>query len=161
MKKTLSIIFIALFIIALSSCSMLLNVEKEKAFEKSGMSITLTNQFTEKEHLSYTSIYDSKNMAVYTLKEEFSLFEAFDSDLTLDEYADLVVEANKLTCEKQYKDDLTYFLYEKEANGKQMSFYAFVYEGDDAFWLIQFACESDNAEKLEDRIFTYAKSVNV
>ena len=157
MKKALSFLLITVLLFALVGC----NKAKEKDFEKSGMKITLITDFAEKEHISYTAIYESTTSAVYALKEDFS--NVILSNLnSLDEYAELVILANMLEdCEIEHKDDLTYFQYEKTVNGKDFSYLAFVYEGSDAYWLIQFACEQKNASKFEADFFKYAKSVTV
>ena len=158
MKKTISILLIALSIICLVSCGLF--APKEKSFEKSGLTITLTENFYEKDQVSYTATYDSSKVAVFTLKEEFSLSSSF-SNLSLDEYAKMVIKNNSLTVEAKTKDNLTYFDFEKEINGKNLTYYAFVYKGSDAFWLVQMACESDNVPDCEADIFKYAKSVVV
>lgn len=157
MKKILSLLLFTVLLSSLFGCMG----ATEKVFEKSGMSITLSTDFIEKDHISYTCIYDSKNIAVYTLKEEFSMLNV-DSEYLLDDYAELVILANQLEdSEVMHKDNLTYFTYEKSANGKDVSFYAFVFKGNDAFWLIQFACEQKNTDKLEQDIFKYASTVTI
>ena len=158
MKKILSILLIALTLISLVSCSLF--GAKEKEFEKSGLTITLTEDFYEKDHVSFTAAYDSSEVAVFTLKEEFKLLSG-SSNLSLDEYAKLVIRNNNLTVDTKTKDDLTYFVFEKEANGKDLTYYAFVYKGSDAFWLVQMACERDDVSDCEKDIFKYAKSVVV
>ena len=165
MKKTLSIcIVFVLLITLLTGCSFnlrfgLSSAPKEKTFSKSGMSITLNESFYEKEYVSYTSTYESQKIVVFTLKEEFSYFGGVD--YSLEEYADLVIYANNLTATVKTKDNLTYFTYEKEVSGKNYCYTAFVYKAADAYWLIQFACEKNQADKLESDIFTYAASVKV
>lgn len=165
MRKFLSItLILALMLTLFTGCHLTTNIQKivqpaEKTFSKSGMSITLTEQFAEKEHVSYTSVYESKDIAIFTLKEEFSLFGG--ADYSVKEYAELVIEANKLTSDVKTQDDLTYFDYDKEINGKDFQYTAFVYKADDAYWMIQFACAQDDADALKDEVFKYARSVKV
>lgn len=132
---------------------------KPKTFTKSGMSIELTEAFVEKEHVSYTSCYSSKDLAVFTLKEDFSLFGG--NKYTLKEYAALVITNNKITATVMEKDGLTYFTFLNNVSGKDMTYYAFVYEASNAFWLIQFACMTGDVDKMEPVIFDYAKTVKV
>ena len=157
MKKTLSFILIAIMLFSFTGC---FNLASEKVFEKSGMEITLTSKFYEKDHVSYTSIYESSDIAVFTLKEEFSLIPG-SSKYTLDNYADLVIKANQIDTEIEHEDDLTYFSFDKTVNGKDFVYFGFVYKGTDAFWLIQFACEEKNENDLIKDIFKYAKSVTI
>lgn len=157
MKKTLSLVLIAVLLLSCTSC---FNFSMKKVFEKSGMEITLTSDFYEKEHVSYTSVYESNKIAVFTLKEEFALLPGF-SKYTVDEYADSVVEMNQIDATVEHEDDLTYFTFDETVNGKDFVYFGFAYKGDDAFWLIQFACEQKNEKDLKDDIFKYAKSVTV
>lgn len=163
MRKLFSItLILALMLTLFAGCSLSTKIKglvkpTEKTFSKSGMSITLTDDFAEKEHISYTSVYESKNIAVYTLKEEFSLFGG--EDYSVKEYAELVIKANMLTSVIETRDGLTYFEYEKEVNGKDFHYYAFVFKADDAYWMIQFACNQDDTSELESDIFKYAGTV--
>ena len=97
---------------------------------------------------------------VVMLKEEFTLFEeAGYEDMTLSEYADLVIQANSLSAERKEEEGLTCFTYEKEQNGKNFEYYATVFKGPDAYWLIQFACETKNFDDFLPDFQKWAKSV--
>ena len=158
MKKFLSLLLISFLVVSMLSCNLF--EPEEKVFEKAGLSMTLNEDFTEKDHVSYTAVYVSTKIEVCTLKEDFESLN-LSKDTDTNEYAKLVIQANKLTCEPTTKDGLTYFQFEKEVKGKNFTYYGFVYKGSDAFWLVQFGCESDKTEKYEDDIFKYAKSVTV
>ncbi|MBQ7347579.1 MAG: hypothetical protein IJW55_06435 [Clostridia bacterium] len=153
------LILTLVFALVLCGCA----VEPE-TFTKDGMSITLTNRFTEKEQAGYTVAYDSSKVAVLALKESFTTLEAagLNSQSTVADYADVVIANNQMSdTDVQTKDGLTYFTYESDASGQTYSYIAAVYKADDAFWLIQFAClKSDYAEQEAD-MFTYAKSVTL
>ena len=157
MKKLIAMVLLVCSIMLLAcGCDLF---TKEKTFSKSGMSITLTEDFVEKSRVSYTSTYDSEDIAVFTLKEEKELLGSLSLDL--DGYTKKVIEVNGYSVDPKNKDGLTYFEYKNSSNGKDFHYYAFTYEADDAFWLVQFACEEDQHEKLEEKIFKYAKSVEV
>ncbi len=163
MKKLLIGLLSLIIVLSMCSCGILNAVmgAKEKTFEKAGLTITLTEKFYERDYVSFTAVYESNDIAVFTLKEKRSLFASYDKNMTLSKYADLVVSANNLENDFEEDDGLYCTTYEREANGKEMMYYAFVFEGDDAFWLVNIACESKNAEKLEDTIMSYAKSIVV
>lgn len=157
MKKLIAMILVVCSVMLLASgCDLF---TKEKTFSKSGMSITLTEKFVEKDRVTFTSTYESEDILVTTLKEEIN--PIVGGFIDLDAYAKEVIKVNLLNVEPQHKDGLTYFEYEKEANGKDFHYFAFTFEGEDAYWLIQFACDQKNHEKLEETIFKYAKSVKV
>ena len=158
MKKrfTALVCVAAMAVCMLASCGA-----SSKDFSAAGMTITLTNAFTEKELASATSYYESTTSIVLTLKEEFSLFEqnGISTDISLKEYAELIAYNNGFDVEIIENDGLTYFTYENTANGKDFTYLATVHKCSDAFWLIQFACESKNYEKLSKDFMTWAKSV--
>ena len=106
----------------------MLSEPEEKEFSKEGATITLTDEFTEKDLVSQTAYYESMDSIVVMLKEEFTLFEeAGYEDMTLSEYADLVIQANSLSAERKEEEGLTCFTYEKEQNGKNFEYYATVF----------------------------------
>ena len=151
-------------ILALILCVLLLCTgcsAKAKDFTKEGLTLTLTEDFKEQTDNTYTAYYLSDTVAVYALREEFELFEGGDVEVDLPYYMDLVIETNGLDSEPQEKDGLIYFVFEKKVNSNDFTYYAFAYEGSDAFWLVQFCCETKNVQKLESTIFQYAKSVKV
>ena len=133
-----------------------------KTFSKSGMSITLTDEFTEKYIQGYTAIYESKHVAVFALEEHFTLLEGFE-DYTLAEYADLVIQNNGLSSTStKTEKGLTLFEYDfkNPDTGLTYHYFSFVYKADDAFWMIQFSMEAKNTDAYENQIFDWARSVN-
>lgn len=162
MKKISVISVLLLIAIALSSCSLITFESSPKTFSKAGLEITLNESFTEKEHNSYTALYDSASAGVITLKEEFSLFPNVDTaSMTLAEYAALVIQANNRDSTVQEKDGLTYFVFEAQANGKNFTYFCPVFKSSDAFWLVQFFCTTDSYEKNEAQFFEWAKTVKL
>lgn len=135
---------------------------KPQSFSASGMTITLTDEFRKSNIGDFTAAYGSKDVAVYMVKENFSLMEGFE-DYTLDQYLDLVLQVNNLTDDnvKQIQG-LTCFVYEfKNPNtNKTYRYYSYVYKADDAFWQIQFAVLSEKGEQYEPQITEWAKSVS-
>ena len=145
----------------LAGCQFFSTPDKE--FSKAGMSITLTSDFAETEVVTQTATYQSKDSVVMALKEEFTLFEelGISSDMTLGEYAELIFQTNAITSTVEEKEGLTCFRYQKEINGKEMTYFAVVEKGSDAYWLFQFSCESKNYEKLEKSFIEWAKTIKI
>lgn len=147
-------------LIALLLCAVMLLAcgcsAKPKTFTASGMSIELTEDFTEKEMVGFTAVYQSKDVFVFALKEEF---EILGDSMDLDEYADLVLQANGMDADVKHDNGHTYFTFEKTVTGKDMTYTAVLFKADDAYWMVQFACLSSDYDKLEDTIFGYADSV--
>ena len=53
----------------------------------------------------------------------------------------------------------THLNYEKDANGKSNTYLATVYKADDAFWLIQYCCPTDDYQKMEPGFIEWAQTV--
>ena len=165
MKKNLIvlalILILALTITALAGCNLF--AAKEKTFSKAGMSIVLTEAFVEKEAAGQTVAYESKKAVVMVVKEEFTLFQSLgvSTDISLQEYAELVISGGGLTgVSVEVKNGLTCFEYKKTVDGKDLSYFATVFRGSDAYWLIQFSAETKNYNGLLDTFITWAKSVS-
>ena len=110
----------------------------------------------------FTVTYDSKNVAVFALKEEFKLAEGF-GDFTLEQYRDLVIQNNGLSSYKIEKEEgLTGFQYEAVSpeTKENYQYFSFVYKSNDAFWLVQFATRSKNADEYNSKIYEWAKTVS-
>lgn len=159
MKKIVSFLLIALLLFSFVACNIPVTA---KDFSSNGMTITLTSEFKEANIEGYTACYESKNVAVFVLKESFSLFEGAE-DMSIDEYAELVRKANssKSPSEISKSNDLVSFEYDflNEQENQVYSYISFMYKGDDAFWLVQFACKEESYGTLIQSFIDWAKTV--
>ncbi len=128
-----------------------------KTFTDSGMTITLTNEFERKQSEQFTVCYDSNKVAVFALKEPFSLVDGF-KNYTLKEYGELVLRNNGSSSKLKTVDELYMFEYD-DTKGKY-TYFAFVYKADDAFWLVQFATLTELADEYEAKVIEWAKTVS-
>ena len=132
-------------------------------FAAAGMHLTLTDAFTEKQHVSYTAMYHSDEVAVMVLKEEYTLFDntEFSSQTSPEQYAALVWSSNQFQGEVplQADEDLTWFEYDRTVNGTDYRYRAYVYKSNEAFWLFQFAVRSEAFSLHANDIHSYAASV--
>ena len=142
--------------------------EGEKTFQKSGLSITLTNTFREKEVLEYTAYYSSEKMMVLTLKVEFDGFDTNKWDpyeSTCNDYAEKISKEYRSlypsTTEIITNEELIYFTFDFEQSGKIYKYLLAIYKADDAYWQVSFGCEKRNYDKLEKDMIRYAKSVSI
>lgn len=94
-KYFLSFIALSLMLVVLSGCSFMF--ASPKTFTNQGLSITLTNKFYEKQHISVTSYYESNQMIVLVIKENFSQLSQLgvNKNSTIEQYLNLVIRANK------------------------------------------------------------------
>ena len=132
-------------------------------FAAAGMHLTLTDDFAEKQHVSYTAMYHSEEVAVMVLKEEYELFDntEFSSRTSPEQYAALVWSSNQLQGEipLQEADDLTWFEYDRTVNGTDYRYRAYVYKSNEAFWLFQFSVRAEAFAAQSEAIHGYAASV--
>lgn len=132
-----------------------------KTFSYDGMTITLTDEFRETNIENYTVAYDSKNVAVFALKEAFILADGFEN-CTLEQYADLVLQANNFSsAEIKTADGLTGFEYDftNPETNDTYKYFSYVYKTNDAFWLVQFATLSKNVDAYASEITQWAQSI--
>ena len=135
---------------------------ESKVFSSNGMTITLTDEFVKTDVENYTVAYDSKNVAVFALKEAFALADGFQ-DYTLEQYGDLVLQNNNLSSSKiEDKEGLTGFEYEftNPDTKDTYKYFSFVYKSNDAFWLVQFATLTENVDKYSSKINEWAKTIS-
>lgn len=132
-----------------------------KNFSSNGMTIALTDEFTEVDVVNFTAAYESENVFVFALKEAFTLFDGF-GDNTIEQYTDLVIESNSLDSVQTKTDDgLTLFeyTYTLPETNDVYKYFAYTYKANDAFWLIQFAVLNESADEYAQQITEWANSV--
>ena len=132
-----------------------------KTFITGGMSITLTDAFQKMAVDGYDAAYDSRNVAVFAIREPFSLAVDF-ADYGLTDYAELLLEVNNQTDkEVKTRQGLTYFdySYQNPENEELYHYYTYVYKTEDAFWAVQFALLESDVPAFADQIARWAASV--
>ncbi len=162
MKKYAKLICLGLLLFVVTGCSLSsLFKESTKKYTVNGISVTMNDSFYEKDLVSQTAYLESQDAIFSALKEDFTELEVvgITKDSTLTDYAEAVKTANSFTGNIIEKDGLVYFTYEKDVSGKSFFYLASVYKADDAFWLVNFACESKNKDEFEPKFIEWAKTV--
>ena len=133
-----------------------------KAFSSNGMHITLTNKFVETSIQNYTVCFDSKDVAVFALKEDFNLFDGAEN-YTLEDYGELVLKSNGFSSDigLEAYNGLTYFeyIFTNPSTRDEYHYFTVLYKADDAFWMVQFATLEKNFEQYQQSFVDWAKSV--
>ena len=161
MKKVLAITLVIVMLFSLASCMKSGLEGAEKTYTCDNMSITLTDGFKETTYPGFTACYDSADVAVFCIKEPFSMAEGVE-DLTLDEYADLTLKANATQNPTLHEFDgipMMKYTYHNEETGVTYAYISAMYKSGDAFWAIQFACAVDIYDENEATFIKWAKSV--
>jgi hypothetical protein len=156
-KKIVAVVLMLVMVFTFVGCKV-----KDVVFTCQELSITLTENFKETEIEGYTACFDSPDIAVFTLKEEFSLMTGFE-DYTIDQYADLVLQANSDRNPETVKIDglgncIKYTFYNTELN-QDYTYIAALYKADTAFWMVQFACKTEEYPQREEFFIERAKTV--
>lgn len=154
------IIVVIAFVTVFSFLNLISKNYGEKTFSKSGLTITLTAEFYEDEMEPFTAFFDSENIGVFAIKEEFAQFQN-NKSLSLKEYAEIVIDNFQVDAEVKEADGLTSFTFNEYVDGEEYTYFATIYRSNDALWLLQFVCESTKYEELKPTIIQYAKSVDV
>ena len=155
--KFIAIIAMVLILSSLVGCFSL--VAKDKKFSISGMSITLTDEFFEKDYISLTAYYESRDAIVTVLKEDYASIGGI-STWTVGEYADAVIAANNLSgAVVSFSDGYASFTYEKEVSGKNFIYFATCHKGGGAYWLVQFATLLESKEEFIPKFKNWASSI--
>lgn len=135
---------------------------KEKTFTSEGVTLTLTEDFKKfrYEGTGFVSAYDSKRVAVFVFRDDFSTGEEALT-LSVGEYIDAVISSNNIvTLGKNTEADPAYYIYDyrNPDDGKTYIYYSYVYKAGDAFYTVRFAVEDKYSEDLAPKIEKWAGS---
>lgn len=147
-----------IFCLLLSGCSSAKQESLKKTFVESGLSITLDRGFTERYSSDSYACLASADISVFIFKENKSVFD--DPGMSAEEYAGLLMEENSLELNTEDSGGILNFRYDKDTDDGSATCFSYIYESADAFWLVQFACDSKNADDFEPYIDQYAASVS-
>ena len=114
---------------------------------------------SQKDFSAFTFTLDSDDMAVFGLKESFD--ELGTTELTLQDYAKLVMDANNLDgfATERSNYPYYYFRYTKDTDEGIYRYLGAVYQAKDGFWMIQIAAPM--VEYDETAFFEYLDTVTV
>lgn len=131
-------------------------------FSSNGVTVTLTDDFYEQKYDGITACYDSDDVAVFFIKDDFDAMEGL-SDYTLEEYGELVMK--NTGCDESVKlrtnGDLTYFMYEavSDDTGENYVYYTFLFKTNDAFWIAQFTTFAENEDAYYQQFIDWANTI--
>ena len=129
-----------------------------KTFTKEDFQITLTEEFKATEEAGFFSSYESKTVIIFTVREEKEIF----GDITLKEYGELVLQANgKTGIQMNQEEGFIWFEYTDTPGEQDIYYLAVCYQGEDAFWVVNFATPATNRGKYKDTFFDWAKTIKV
>ena len=136
-----------------------MNMPKDKTFSVSGIEITLTDEFEKEDFSGFDAGYVTNDVMVLLLKEHFSMLPG-SKDMTLEAYAQVVIENNGRKGTMSEENGVVYFEYTAVSGGETYHYIVTMHKGPDAFWLVQFCTLEADKDEYRDEIFEWAASVN-
>lgn len=136
----------------------LLSNPKPKVFASTeGITITLTDEFTRKDHNVFTDMYSSSKVSVAIFKEEY--FN--DTNITVSEYGRLFLDVNDLKSTSLNDiDGMTCFEFsQRNSENKDYSYLGVVFKDTDCFWVVQFAARQEDYDEYRPQFIEWAKTI--
>lgn len=146
--------------VAIGLASVFIEDASPKTFSDEGITMTLTGEFEQLDFEEYTVCYGSSDVAVFVIRDDFELMPG-GSALSLNQYAHLVMNSTGVSSEVKTSGDLTYFGYEgsDDGSGEVFYYYTFAYKSSNAYWVVQYAMDKNQAEDYREQVFAWAESV--
>jgi len=134
----------------------------EKVFTAEEMSITLTEEFQKLRSNDFVGLYESDDMLVLVSKD-LRADVVSENITTAEQYGEYILSLNEMNDEiGKNSSGVLYFEYEAadvEDESLVYSYVAYLYESDDAFWMVQFAIDKADYAELFDVLDGYANTV--
>lgn len=106
-------------------------------------------------------IFGRDPIAINGLREEKAAFEAYGLELTLEDYATLIILSNGVSVTPEEKDGYLTFTYEKVSNGVNYTYVVTLWETAGAFWTVQAYCATKNYQTAKTEIWEILNSVKI
>ena len=172
MKKLLALLMAFCLVFSLCGCDFAKDIAdsainekaKAKTFEFDGVSIKLTTDFLRMDFVSedYDFVVGNEELTIMGLEMDFEDSEV--AALSVSEFAEFfrsnMTESDPTEVEET--NSIPSIQYRKTTDdGEELTPAVMFYKGDDCFWAICFAADTDDFDELYDDILKYAKSVKV
>lgn len=138
---------------------------KDKVFESHGITVTLNDDFYEKEYLGFQVAYLSDKSFFAANREEKNLFSG-TGIYNLKTYTNAVLELNNKKSEiKEWvtSEGQTFYSakYTSVVDGDSFSYYLVTLEGESHYYTINFGCRTKDFSKFENQYIEWAKTIIV
>ncbi len=165
MKKFLALMLALLTLLSCVSCiGGKVYEAAAKEFSSNGLTLTLTKAFKEADMQGYTVAYDSAAVAIFAIKENFSLMPGVENK-DANGYAELLrqANANRNPGEIKTEDGVVFFEYSfyNEAEKTTYKYLTTAHKGSDSFWMVQFATREKDYDEYRPYLLQWAQSVKV
>ena len=133
-----------------------------KQFKCDEMQITLTDEFMKVPVADFDACFANGDITILVTRDDFGVMDGLEN-YSLQEYGELSLELYDLAEVTEIKENkgITYFDYvaENEEENSTYYYYATIFKSEDAFWTIQFAATSEDAEQYMPQIIEYSETI--
>ena len=147
----------------LSSAAALGMFQKDSGMQEltcRDMTITVPGDFRPYDVDQFPDAYANSSCMFILIEDSFSKWAGAEA-LTVEEYAQLVVESNGGAMQLQEQNGVLWLEhnYTDPATGDAYYYYSYPYKEDDAFWLLQFCVEAKSAQQMQPQIAQWVSTV--
>lgn len=159
MKKLICILC-ACLLSGLAACAVDDPQAADKTFEKNGLTVTLTRNFSEKDSVS------GDNLVCY-YESASAFFLATRESKDADKYPDFsafcaaVAEDVELADDAQGASPFRYGYYERKKGCSSYGYMLCLYEGSEQYYIVNIGCKAAKLDKLKADFLAYARTVSV
>ena len=111
--------------------------------------------------VEFDFLYDNGTVALSGIRETRQALSTYFGQLDAQQYAQLVIRLNGLTCEPAQKDGLWYFAYEAVSGGIPTTYLCAIYEAQDSLWQVQAYCATADFAAQQDTMWALITSMEV
>lgn len=154
MRKMVRILALALVMAVLTGCGKSFACRDLTMSVPSGLEdVSGQNDFSD-----YTFALYSDQLAIFGLQESYAEIPVL-KDISREQYAELVIKSNDLSCSAETRPDkdYVYFAYTYEAEQTRYKYLTGVYQSEEGFWMIQIVVPLEKYD--EGACFAYLDSV--
>ena len=150
----------AVLLVLLSGC-----VASQQEITRAGLTLTLPESFTDQTEGELNNGFDifciNRYVAVCGTKESKQELTAYLDSVETDDYAQAVIDKNKLSCTLQQTDGVYHFTYTQTVADKSYTYLCVIREAGDTLWLLQSYCTSDKFPELEQELWRYLTDARI
>lgn len=156
--KKITILLLALLCVFLAACG---SEAPTSTYTHDDLAITLPADFIDLSEEDFAAelsfVYGLDPIAVNGLREAKATFEAYGLDIDLERYGQLLISSNNVQATLESKDDILFFTY--ASNG--FTYVVTLWETEEAFWMVQAYCPTENYSTVKNDIWKILGSVSV
>lgn len=157
-KKILLIFTMVGLLMGLTACGA-----NPKNFTCRDLTITLTDDFIEKEMTGFDAYYNSERVLFSAVEEtEEELQYAGYEIANLKGYCLEILNQNGVSVDAlSQRGDYYYFTHTAVKNGAKYTYVHCMFEGHNSYWICEFVCKTKDYKDLEDQILKWADSITI